>query len=337
MFMALGRYYNPLEQKWLGISANALIDLDGRSVTIEDIAKIQQTINKLNTNIDSVIQNKAEKSDIPKTLSALKDDIGYNDNIKHLTTTKADKKDVPKKVSDLENDSRFVSDSVTQAIDKELKTHTHNWSSISGKPTEWAREVFQTRDNSIGLEKNLLFNAQDRFEIIEINSKATNLSEFFNGTLSSANVSNISPEKPYILHIKGLPNIHTQGKGRIGWIGRYRTPVDFKIEYRNKSEWKTISDIKNYGGNYFYSNKIADSVMEIKFTIYKVTNMTDAYAQIGQFIFIHPEATAIYDGLVVKQKEYDKEIKEIKDNIPKSKFYYGSTPPSDTSLIWVKE
>lgn len=109
--------------------------------------------------------------------------------------------------------------------------------------------------SAVGLEKNLLFYANQRYQVSQSGSGQVNLSFMFDGNQYPAySNTGIDPNNPYVLLIENLPNIHVQTGGWIGWTTRHYQPKRFKIEllniYNGANSWITMSDVSGFCQKY---------------------------------------------------------------------------------------
>jgi len=110
-------------------------------------------------------------------------------------------------------------------------------------------QVITTNRNAIGLEHNILFNANNRYTVTQPGSVKLDLSYLFDGKFAPS-YSSTGPtnSNPYIIEISGLPKIHIQQGAWIGWSTRYWPASRFKIEGYDEyygNGWVTIADYQN--------------------------------------------------------------------------------------------
>jgi hypothetical protein len=159
-----------------------------------------------------------------------------------------------------------------------------------------------TNRNSVGMEHNMLFNAQDRYTVTQTGSATLSINYLFNGkflpayTATAPTVSN-----PTIIEIAGLPKAHIQAGAWIGWSTRYWPAKRFKIEGYDEyygNGWTTLADYENvdYSGSDFYVKCKAGAYTKLRYTFYEATG-TDGRLGVSELYFLHPEATSPYNGL----------------------------------------
>ena len=161
------------------------------------------------------------------------------------------------------------------------------------------------------LEKNILFRANDRYEVTQTGPAAAqlNLTTLFDGRMAPIYSSGAPTEQqPLIITINGFPIGHSQRGAWFGWSTRYWPPRTYKVEVLNSrnSQWTTIADINNASsgsnviripgrdafGEFLYTSAV-------RMTIYSA-NGNDGRLGLSELFFIHPEASQAYDGLLVK-------------------------------------
>ena len=159
-----------------------------------------------------------------------------------------------------------------------------------------------TNRNAVGLEHNVLFNAQDRYTVTQTGSATLSLSYLFNGqmfpyyTATGPSISN-----PTVIEISGLPRLHTQAGAWIGWTARYWPAKRFKIEGYEEYYgygWTVLEDYQNtdYSGNDYLVKCKSGAYTKLRFTFYEATG-TNGRLGVSELFFIHPEATTPYNGL----------------------------------------
>ncbi len=173
-------------------------------------------------------------------------------------------------------------------------------------------QVVTTNRNVVGMEHNILFNANDRYTVTQTGSATLILDYLFDGKLKPSYTSTEpSFENPTVITIEGLPEAHIQVQAVIGWTTRWCPPTRFKIEgyetYYNNDEWVTLADYseQDYSGYSFYLNLYSGHLgryPKIRFTFYQVSE-TDNTLGISELFFMHPEATSPYEGLLVSQED----------------------------------
>ena len=157
--------------------------------------------------------------------------------------------------------------------------------------------------STASLEKNLLFYADQRLSVTQSGSISLPLSYLFDGVFAPVYSEPINEADPYTILIDGLPNYHTQAGAWIGWTTRYWWPKKFKIEvynvYEGANTWVTVADVSDYASGSFILPIAGVAARKIKMTVYQ-TYSPDNRLGLSEFYFIHPEASAAYDHLMVK-------------------------------------
>lgn len=170
-----------------------------------------------------------------------------------------------------------------------------------------AQNTYTTNTNPIGLEYNLLFKANTNYSITQSGSaQYSNNKGLFDGKLYPLYTS-IAPtyEDPYVVLIEGLPSVHTQTGGWIGWTTRYWGASKFKIEGYNSYSpsgigWKTLVDYSttNYSGNnYMTPINLKGTYTKLRYTFYEATGRNGRLG-LSELVFLHPEATSPYENLI---------------------------------------
>ncbi len=165
-----------------------------------------------------------------------------------------------------------------------------------------AQEITTNR-NAVGMEHNMLFNAQSRYTVIQTGSAVLSIDRLFNGNFVPS-YTTVAPSfsDPTVVEVSGLPKSHIQQGAWIGWSTRWWNPKRFKIEgfdeyYSNG--WTTLADYENtdYSGYDFFIKCSYGAYTKLRFTFYEATG-TDGRLGISELYFIHPEATTPYKGLL---------------------------------------
>ncbi|MGL5233771.1 MAG: hypothetical protein ACRC8Z_03310 [Empedobacter falsenii] len=160
--------------------------------------------------------------------------------------------------------------------------------------------IIPSNNNAVGIDHNLLFNADKRHKVTVNGNYFHNINALFDGNFMANYTTSLNGNKVEIL-IEDLPQIHTQLASWFGWSTRYYEPRDFKIEvfdaYSNQNEWKTVVDVQNYNSNsYLIKSPVRGIFSKIRFT-FSNPNSTTGQLGISELLFIHPEATTPYAGL----------------------------------------
>ncbi|MDQ7949896.1 MAG: tail fiber protein [Pedobacter sp.] len=157
--------------------------------------------------------------------------------------------------------------------------------------------------STASLEKNILFFADKRFMVTQSGSISLPLVNLFDGNMQPNYSSAVNPSDPYVILIEGLPNIHSQAGGWIGWSTRGYPPYKFKVEayniYAGANTWVTIADETSFPGYSIMIPIPGLSVGKIRFTFYNGGGPNNEIG-ISELFYIHPEAAVAYDELMVK-------------------------------------
>lgn len=170
--------------------------------------------------------------------------------------------------------------------------------------------VYPTNRQISSLEKNVLFNAQNRYTVTQTGSAALNLPMLFDGKFEpSYTATGPTDANPTVITIENLPDFHAQAGAWIGWSTRYWQPVKYKIEVYNvygntapgipANTWYTLYETTNNG----YTDQLIQlpsvSVAKIRFTFYQGLGPAGQLG-ISELFYIHNEQAQAYDGLMVK-------------------------------------
>ncbi|UGU18143.1 hypothetical protein LS482_09710 [Sinomicrobium kalidii] len=166
-----------------------------------------------------------------------------------------------------------------------------------------AQEITTNR-NPVGLEHNILFNAQDRYTVTQTGSASLTLNTLFDGKFAPS-YTKTSPQTsdPTVILIEGLPPRHTQTGAWIGWSTRHWAASRFRIEgydtYNSANTWRVIADYSDtdYSRSDFYVKiPVGGRYTKLRFTFYTGTG-TNGRLGVSELFFIHPEFVAPYEGL----------------------------------------
>jgi len=194
-----------------------------------------------------------------------------------------------------------------------------------------------TNTTPVGMEHNVLFNADKRFTVKQ-NESGPKLvqSVLFDGKFVPSYTSAApTMATPTVVEIEGLPNVHIQTGAWVGWSTRYWQAKRFKIEgydsYSNANTWKTIADYSNQdytGGTSFIAKLSKGSYTKLRFTFY-ATHAANGRLGVSELFFLHPEAVRPYEGLLSAANDnwtqsgdnlvYNKGMVGVGVNIPSAK------------------
>jgi hypothetical protein len=171
-----------------------------------------------------------------------------------------------------------------------------------------AAQVFTTNTTPTGMEHNILFNANSRYQVTQTGTATFNLDMLFDGIMYPSYTSTApSLGAPTVILIEGLPNIHTQAGTWVGWSTRYWEAKRFKIEgydTHNGNVWKTIADYSqsDYTGGRKFITRVYSSgrYTKLRFSFYSAVG-TDGRMGISELFFIHPEVDRPYAGLLASE------------------------------------
>src|SRR5690606_39061863 len=166
-----------------------------------------------------------------------------------------------------------------------------------------------TAKTGVGNEYNILLYGNKRgLTISQTGTAKLNLDMLVDGRVNPTySALGIPPDDPTVILIEGLPAVHTQTGGYIGWTSRYWYPSRYKIEGYNvasgANEWVTIFDqsetpvpTQELSLALNRINK-AGTYTKLRFTIYDSTGPKDEHGNprfgLSQLFFIHPEAARV--------------------------------------------
>ena len=167
-------------------------------------------------------------------------------------------------------------------------------------------QTFTTNTTPVGLEHNILFNAEKRFKVTQTGDAYFGLANLFDGKFSpyySSTAPTVS--KPTIITIENIPGVHVQAGAWVGWSTRYWEAKRFKIEgyntYAGENKWRIVSDYSNKDypkDNRSHNAKLPGGGVytKLRFTFYSARG-TNGRMGLSELFFIHPEATTPYATL----------------------------------------
>ncbi|WP_299161122.1 hypothetical protein [uncultured Tenacibaculum sp.] len=167
-------------------------------------------------------------------------------------------------------------------------------------------QTFTHNENPVGMEHNMLFNAntRSRFQVTQTGSALLSLDYLFDGKFIPSYTSTApTVSTPTVILIEGLVNWHSQRGAWVGWSTRYWQAKRFKIEGFNvykENAWKTIADYSTQdytGGTKFIAKVPAGSYTKLRFTFYEATGQ-DGRLGVSELFYLHPEAVRPYEGLL---------------------------------------
>ena len=164
-------------------------------------------------------------------------------------------------------------------------------------------QTVSTNRNVVGMEHNLLFSADSRFQVSITGNAKVEAKRMFDGIFMPS-YSGVAPsfEDPTVILIENLPAYHTQLGAWIGWSTRYWPSNNFKIEafntYAGTNSWVTVADYSqsSYTGSDFLKKLPSGAYSKLRFTFYSATG-NDGRLGISELFYLHPEATPPYYGL----------------------------------------
>ena len=167
-------------------------------------------------------------------------------------------------------------------------------------------QVYTNNESPVGMEHNMLFNAntRSRFQVTQTGSALLSLDYLFDGKFIPSYTSTApTVSTPTVILIEGLVNWHSQRGAWVGWSTRYWQARRFKIEGFNvyqENAWKTIADYSTQdytGGTKFITKVPAGSYTKLRFTFYEATGQ-DGNLGVSELFYLHPEAVRPYEGLL---------------------------------------
>jgi hypothetical protein len=171
-----------------------------------------------------------------------------------------------------------------------------------------AASVMSSNRHAIGLEYNILFNAENRYKVTQT-GVPLNLGTLFDGIFFPSYTSEApSKSNPTVVLIEELPDAITQAGAWIGWTTRLWPATHFKIEGFNiytfgdrPYGWVTVADYSDGEGygDYQYITKTGfdHNYIKLRFTFYQGGGLDGRFG-ISELFFIHPEANRPYSGLL---------------------------------------
>jgi hypothetical protein len=168
--------------------------------------------------------------------------------------------------------------------------------------------VMSSNRQAVSMEHNILFNANNRYQVSITPSGSLDPVRLFDGRLQpSYPLVAPTPDNPIVVTVENLPNLHTQAGAWVGWTTRYWPAKNFKIEGYNTWSgapigWATIADYsdKDYHDSQFIQKTaIAGHHLytKLRFTFYSARGV-DGRLGVSELFFIHPEANRPYSGLL---------------------------------------
>lgn len=175
------------------------------------------------------------------------------------------------------------------------------WILLSGFVTH--SQTITTNRNIVGMEHNLLFSADKRYQVSQTGDARVDITRMFDGIFTpSYSGSAATIENPTVILIENLPGSHTQAGAWVGWSTRYWPAYRFKIEAYNVhagvNAWVNVADYSqiNFSGGDFKVQMPSGTFSKLKFTFLLATG-TNGRLGISELFYLHPEATAPYYGL----------------------------------------
>ena len=165
-------------------------------------------------------------------------------------------------------------------------------------------QTYTRNTHAVGLEHNLLFNAHKRYKVTQSGGASLDLNRMFDGVLVPSYTSTGPNElSPTVILIENLPGNHVQTGAWVGWSTRYWQAKRFKIEgydqYAGANIWKTIADYSSSdytGGTSFIKKMPFGAYTKLRFSFYSAIG-NDGRLGVSELFYLHPEATAPYQGL----------------------------------------
>ena len=160
-----------------------------------------------------------------------------------------------------------------------------------------------TNRNVVGMEHNLLFSADTRFQVSITGYAKVEAKRMFDGIfIPSYSGAAATNEDPTVILIENLPSYHVQRGAWVGWSTRWWPAIRFKIEaynvYSGMNSWVTVADYSqtNYSGYDFNVKMPSGAYSKLRFTFYSASG-DNGRLGISELFFLHPEATPPYYGL----------------------------------------
>jgi len=171
-----------------------------------------------------------------------------------------------------------------------------------------------TAQTAIGFEYNILLNAAKKGYTFTQSGTGQigNPAGLCDGYLApNYSGDGIDPADPFVLVIEGLPSVHTQTGGVIGWTSRYWNPTKWKLEVYdsyNGNVWRTIGEQTTSVTTKdlvipLYQIGVSGSFTKIRLTVYESNGSlgTNGFPRwgISELFFIHPESQSTHQYLDV--------------------------------------
>ncbi|WP_459212129.1 hypothetical protein [Aquimarina rhabdastrellae] len=166
-------------------------------------------------------------------------------------------------------------------------------------------QTFTSNEFPVGMEHNVLFNANNSFNVTQTGSARLDLGLLFDGRyVPSYTTTAPTPSDPTVILIENLPYQHTQLGAWVGWTTRYWQASRFKIEgydtYESANTWRVIADYstQDYTSRKFFK-KIPNpgAYTKLRYTFYSAVGANGRLG-VSELVFIHPEAVSPYQGLI---------------------------------------
>lgn len=160
------------------------------------------------------------------------------------------------------------------------------------------------RAAGLSMEKNLLFYADQRFQVTRQGSAVLHHDRLFDGKLIPSYTS-VSPSisNPTVITIEGLPYSHIQAGAWVGWTTRYLPSSHFKIEafneYNGASNWVVISEQMNYNRSSFMIKMPFGAFTKLRYTFYEGSGPSGLLG-VSELFYLLPEYVKAYDHLMVQ-------------------------------------
>ncbi|WP_422008187.1 hypothetical protein [Roseivirga pacifica] len=162
-----------------------------------------------------------------------------------------------------------------------------------------------------GLEKNLFFRADKRFQVSQqgLSGATVSLQRAFDGKMNpSYSSSGPTQASPTVIEITGVTTNHRQRGAWLGWTTRGYSPTNFKIEVLNSNtnSWELVGQKTGYTGSSYMqmiphkdSNDNYVYTKSVRFTFYEASGPSGRIG-ISELFYIQPELVAAYDGLLLQ-------------------------------------
>ena len=173
-------------------------------------------------------------------------------------------------------------------------------------------QSISTNGSPVSLEHNVLFKADQRYQVSQTGPAIFDLSRLFDGTFVPY-YPQIGPsfDNPHTILIENLPRAHVQRGAWVGWTTRYWHAQHFEIwgyeEYYGQG-WIKVAEETANTSHYYLIKLPSGAFTKIKFVFFQASGR-DGRIGLSEIYYIHPEIARPYDGLIPHS------LADLSDNI----------------------